>query len=310
MLPPSLSPMLATRGPLPPQDGRWSYELKWDGVRAMVAVDGDQVRLRSRAGNDITSAYPELSLVRADVPVLLDGEVVAFDELGRPDFGLLQERMHVSRPDRTLLARTPVALVVFDVLHVAERSTLDLSYDDRRVLLQQLGLVGAQVPPAFAEGAALLASTAEQGLEGVVAKRRDSTYAPGSRSDCWVKVKHVRRQSCVVVGWKGGNEGQSSVLGSLVLAVTSPDGLVYCGHVGTGFTARTREQVASLLAPLATADEVCAIPREHLRTTRWVQPRLVADVEHSAVTRDGRLRHPSFKGLRDDVTPQQAVPSW
>ncbi len=310
MLPLSLSPMLATPGPLPPEDGRWSYELKWDGIRAMVAVDGDGVHVRSRTGNVITSVYPELSRVRADVPVLLDGEVVAFDESGRPDFGRLQERMHVSRPDPALLARTPVALVVFDVLHAADRSTLGLSYDDRRSLLPQLALVGAQVPPAFGEGAALLASTAEQGLEGVVAKRRDSSYVPGARSDCWVKVKHVRRQSCVVVGWKGGDAGRSSRLGSLVLAVNGPDGLRYCGHVGTGFTDRSRQRVAALLAPLATDEPVCAVPHDLLSVTHWVQPRLVADVEHSAVTRDGRLRHPAFKGLRDDVTPEQAVRSW
>lgn len=307
MLPVSLSPMLACAGALPPEDGRWSYELKWDGVRTVVAVDGDRVGLRSRSGRVITSCYPELTGVRADAPVLLDGEVVAFDEQGRPDFGRLQERMHVAAPDTALLARTPVALVVFDVLHVADRSTLRLPYDDRRALLAQAGVVAAQVPPAFTEGVALLASTGEQGLEGVVAKRRDSDYQPGARSDRWVKVKHVRRQSCVVIGWKGGDQGRSRRLGSLVLAVAGPDGLAFCGHVGTGFTARSREQLTGLLAPLATNEPACALPPEHLRTTHPVQPALVAEVEHTTWTRDGRLRHPSYKGLREDLAPPQAV---
>lgn len=310
MLPVSLSPMLATAGVLPAEDGRWSYELKWDGVRTLVAVEPGGVRLRSRAGNDITTAYPELTAARSEVPVLLDGEVVAFDDQGRPDFGRLQERMHVGRPASSLVARTPVALVVFDVLHVGDRSTLALPYDDRRALLTELGLAGVQVPPSFSEGAALLASTEEQGLEGVVAKRRGSTYRPGTRTDCWVKIKHVRRQSCVVVGWKGGDAGRSAALGSLVLAVATADGLVFCGHVGTGFTARSREQLAALLAPLATERPVCVLPREHARTTHWVQPRLVVEVEHTEWTKDGRLRHPSFKGLRDDLDPDQATRGW
>ncbi len=310
MLPLSLSPMLATPGSLPPDDDRWSFELKWDGVRVLAAVEPGRVRLRSRNGNDMTAAYPELAAVTSGTPVLLDGELVAFDERGRPDFGRLQERMHVSHPGTTMLARTPIAFVVFDLLHLGDRSTLDQSYDERKALLDTLNLTGVQVPPAFSEGAALLASTLEHGLEGVVAKRRDSTYRPGVRADTWVKVKHVRRQSCVVVGWKGGDQGRSHQLGSLVLAVAGPDGWTFCGHVGTGFSARTRQQLTELLAPLATDEPVCALPREHLRTTHWVQPRLVAEIEHAQWTQDGRLRHPSYQGLRHDVAPEQAVRAW
>ena len=307
-LPRELSPMLATAGALPREDGSWAYEVKWDGVRALVAVEGGLVRLRSRAGNDVTGAYPELAGVRCDEDVLLDGEVVAFDATGRPDFGLLQSRMHVRGPSPALRAQTPVSLLLFDVLHVGATSLLEATYDERRAVLSGLAVEGAQVPAAFeADGQALLDSTLAQGLEGVVAKRRDSRYEPGRRSDCWVKVKNVRRQSAVVIGWKPGEGGRSGRLGSLLLAVRGADGWEYAGHVGTGFTAQVLRLLAALLAPLATDTPVCEVPREHARHVHWVRPELVAEVDFTAWTREGRLRHPSYKGLRDDLPVEQVV---
>jgi len=310
-VPRELAPMLATAGDLPREDGGWSYEVKWDGVRALVAVEDGRVQLRSRAGNDVTASYPELAaLDLGGYDALLDGEVVAFDASGRPDFGLLQSRTHVGRPSAALRTRTPVALIVFDLLHVGGRSLLDETYDDRRALLEELAPVGAgwQVPPSFPQdGAALLASTREQQLEGVVAKRRDSRYEPGRRSDCWVKVKNVRRQSAVVIGWKPGEGGRSGQLGSLLLGVQDEGGLAYAGHVGTGFSAAVLRMLGALLAPLAVDGPPCEVPREHARLARWVRPELVAEVEYTAWTRDGRLRHPSYKGLRDDLDPGQVV---
>ena len=309
-LPADLAPMLAVPGELPVGDG-WSYEVKWDGVRALVAVEGGRVRLRSRAGNEVTGAYPELAQVSTGgVEVLLDAEVVAFDEAGRPSFGRLQERMHVRGPAPSLVRATPVALVVFDVLHVGDESLLAAAYDDRRARLEQLVLDGPawQVPPTFpGEGEALYASTKQAGLEGVVAKRRDSTYLPGRRSECWVKVKHLARQSAVVIGWKPGEGGRSGQLGSLLLGVQGPGGLVFAGHVGTGFSAQELRRLAGLLAPLAADVPPCEVPREHARVARWVRPALVAEVEFTAWTREGRLRHPSYKGLRDDVPPAEVV---
>ena len=308
VLPRELSPMLATAGPLPPEDGRWSYEVKWDGVRALVAVEGGRVQLRSRAGNDVTGGYPELAAVRCGQDALLDGEVVAFDAAGRPDFGLLQSRMHVRGPSAALRAQTPVALLLFDVLHVGSTSLLGAPYEERRAVLDGLGVEGAQVPPAFeADGRALLDSTLAQGLEGVVAKRRDSRYEPGRRSDDWVKVKNVRRQSAVVIGWKPGEGGRSGQLGSLLLAVQGAGGLEYAGHVGTGFTAEVLRLLRAVLAPLGVDDAPCPVPHEHSRYVHWVRPSLVAEVEFTAWTRDGRLRHPSYKGLRDDLPVSQVV---
>ena len=296
--------MLATAGALPVGD-HWAYEVKWDGVRALVALEHGAVRATSRNRNDITAAYPELQALRGP-EVLLDGELVALVD-GVPDFGALQGRMHVRSPAPALVAGTPVTFVPFDVLHLTGRSLLDASYDERREVLETLAL---NAPAPFrGDGQALLDSTRSQGLEGLVAKRRDSRYLPGRRTDAWIKVKNVRRQSAVVCGWKAGAGGRSGQIGSLLLGVPSPAGLVYAGHVGTGFTARTLHQLGELLAPLSrpTSPYDVAVPREHARLARWVEPTLVVDVDFTAWTRDGRLRHPSYKGIRNDLDPAQVV---
>jgi bifunctional non-homologous end joining protein LigD len=307
VLPRNLQPMLASPGPLPPDDGSWVVEVKWDGVRVLVAVEGGDLRITSRAGNDVSAAYPELAgLVDAvSGPLLLDGEVVALDSAGRSDFGRLQSRMHVRRPSPELVRSVPVVLVAFDVLHTAE-PLLATPWSQRRAVLDGLALAGPswQASPVFErDGRAVLDATRAQGMEGVVAKRRDSRYEPGRRSDCWVKVKHVRRQSAVVAGWKPGEGGRSGRLGSLLLGVQGASGLEFAGHVGTGFTEATLRMLGERLAPLrrTTSPFAAAVPREHARSAVWVEPVLVCEVEFTEWTRDGRLRHPSFKGLRDDV---------
>ncbi|MCU1586744.1 MAG: polymerase LigD, ligase domain protein [Frankiales bacterium] len=304
MLATTLSPMLASTAPLPVGD-RWAYEIKWDGVRALVAVEGGKVRAVSRRGNDITGGYPELEALVKPLKkkaVLLDGELVALKN-GIPDFGELQSRMHVRAPAPDLVASTPVTFVPFDVLQVGGDLVIDRPYDDRRALLDSLGLDTAA--PFYGDGSELLDSTRKQGLEGLVAKQRDSRYLPGRRSDCWVKVKNVRRQSAVVGGWKEGAGGRSGQLGSLLLGVHSPEGLLYAGHVGTGFNATALAVLKDLLAPLKTT--VCPydgeVPREHARAAHWVKPEVVVDVDFTEWTRDGRLRHPSYKGIRDDIDP-------
>ena len=311
-LPRELRPMLATSGRLPADDDRWAYEVKWDGVRLLAFVDAGQLRLVSRNGNDVSGGYPELQGLSQVVDgVLLDGELVALTPQGRPDFGLLQARMHVRGPSKQLVSATPVTFMAFDVLHHDGRSLLELPYDDRRATLDSLGLAGAawQVPPAFVgDGTAVSRATLAQGLEGVVAKLRTSRYEQGRRSDSWVKHKHQTRTSAVIVGWQPGAGSRAGGLGSLLLAVNGPACLIFAGHVGTGFSDATLRQLADRLAPLrrdtAPLDDV---PRGQARTAVWVEPLLVCEVEHTEWTREGRLRHPSFKGLRDDVDPRAVV---
>jgi bifunctional non-homologous end joining protein LigD len=314
-LPQKLTPMLATVGSLPHEEDGWAYEVKWDGVRALVAVDGGRLTITSRNGNDVTSSYPELrglGLQLGSRQALLDGEIVAMTGAGRSDFGTLQARMHVAKPSPALLRSTPVQLVVFDLLHLEGRSLLDRSYDDRREALAELSLQGEhwQVPDAFrGHGQQLLDATRAQGLEGIIAKRRDASYRPGRRSDCWLKIKHIRRTSAVVAGWKPGEGGRTGRIGSLLLGVQGAEGLEYAGHVGTGFSAAVLRDLQSRLEPLRRDDSpfATAVPREHSRNAQWVDPVLVIEVDYTEWTKDGRLRHPSYKGLRSDYDAADVV---
>ncbi|GAC1444644.1 MAG: hypothetical protein NVSMB55_21650 [Mycobacteriales bacterium] len=307
--------MLAVAGALPADDDSWSYEVKWDGARALVVVDAGNLTLTSRNGNDVTSHYPELRGLPRQLgsrSALLDAEIVAVSPEGRSDFGLLQARMHVAEPSAARRAATPVQLMVFDVLHLEGGSLLAAGYDQRREVLEGLGLQGEHwsVPAAFVGGGqALLDATREQKLEGIIAKRRDARYLPGRRSDCWLKIKHIRRTCAVIAGWKPGEGGRAGRIGSLLLGVQGPGGLEYAGHVGTGFTAATLAQLGALLEPTRIAESAftTAVPRMHAKDAVWVQPRLVAEIDYTEWTRDGRLRHPSYKGLRDDYDPKDVV---
>ncbi|MGI8682175.1 MAG: non-homologous end-joining DNA ligase [Mycobacteriales bacterium] len=316
-LPDLVRPMLATAGELPGDEDAFGYELKWDGVRAVVYVEGDSVRTMTRNDREVAATYPELRGLGDALggrPAVLDGEIVAFDDTGRPSFGTLQARMHVTKPAEVDRLRTavPVQYLLFDLLHLDGRSTLRLPYADRRALLEGLPLAAPswQVPPYFRGGGAdLLAASRERGLEGVVAKRLDSAYLPGRRSDAWVKVKNLRTQEVVIGGWKPGEGRRAGTIGSLLLGVHAEPGLVYAGHVGTGFTEATLVFLRSRLAPLERSSSPFAgvIPRQFAKEARWVEPELVAEVAFGEWTRDGRLRHPSYRGLRADKIPAEVV---
>jgi bifunctional non-homologous end joining protein LigD len=314
-LPELVRPMLATTAPLPPaaDDDRWAYEMKWDGVRAVAYISGGRVRFLSRNDRDVSGAYPELRGLGdalASHDCILDGEIVAFDENGRVSFGALQSRMHVADSSRAnrLAQDNPASYFVFDVLHLHGRDTTSLSYDERRDLLESLAIAGPrwQVPPHFpGSGAAALATSRAQGLEGVVGKRRDSSYLPGRRSPTWIKVKHVLMQEVVIGGWQPGEGRRAGGIGALLLGVQDDTGLRYAGQVGTGFTEAMLADLARLLRPLArkTSPFVDDVPRKDARDAHWVTPRLVGEVAYGEWTREGRLRHASWRGLRIDKDP-------
>ena len=319
--PPVPGPMLAVAGELPPraQDGGWGFEFKWDGVRAVTAVRGGRTELWARSGTPITDRYPELrhvpeALARADVVV--DGEVVALDRLGRPDFGLLQGRMHRTGGAEVarLAAAAPVTYLVFDVLAVGGRSLLDLPYAERREHLDGLGAQGHRwvTTPWFRGGGAdVHAASRANGLEGVVAKRLDSVYRPGVRAPEWRKVKHLRMQSVVVGGWRPGRGRRAGGVGSLLVGVHDDDGrLVYAGHVGTGFTDAMLRDLGAALAPRRTSPFADALPRDVARDAVWAEPDLVGEVAFAAWTADGRMRHPAWRGLRDDLDVDDVVVEW
>jgi bifunctional non-homologous end joining protein LigD len=313
-LPQIISPMLATPGPAPTGPG-WAFEFKWDGVRAVAYAEPASVRVLSRNDRDVSTAYPELGEVARLLGgrrAVLDGEIVALDPDGRPSFAQLQRRMHVAGPPGALLTAVPVAYYVFDVLHLDGESLLHLPYHRRRDRLAGLGLGGdtTRVPEHFAgaDPAEVLAVAGRRGLEGVVAKRLESPYRPGRRSGDWIKTPFSRTQEVVVIGWKAGEGRRAGTVGSLVLAVTEPGGsLSFAGGVGTGFTAAMLRDLQQRLAPwVRRTPPVAGIAREHTRGVQWVEPVLVGEVAYRTFTPDGRLRHPSWRGLRPDRTVAEA----
>ena len=314
-MPEPIEPMRAKLGGLPRDDAAFAYEVKWDGIRAIARVDRGRLDLTGRNGTDFTPRYPELRALAdalGSTRVILDGEVVAFDDQGRPSFERLQSRMHLSteaaakRRSRDI----PVVYVAFDLLWLDGHSLLGLPYRDRRRLLGELGVEGPHWrTPAHHEGdgGALLAATREQGLEGILAKRLDSVYEPGRRSAGWIKVKNVTRQEVVIGGWSPGEGERSSSLGAICVGVHDDEGaLRYAGKVGTGFNAESLRHVAGELEPLRRKTSPFE-GRQPARKTVFVEPRLVAEVEFREWTRTGTLRAGVFLGLRPDVDPATVV---
>jgi bifunctional non-homologous end joining protein LigD len=306
--PEHLLPMLARPGEIPPDEDRWAFEVKWDGVRAIAYVQPGRLRLESRAGNEITDAYPELRGLIADLgmrEVVLDGEIVAFDEQGRPSFERLQRRMHVTSPAavRRLAASTPVVYAAFDVLFLDGHHLTDLPYRERRAALETLGSGGRgwRIPASHpGEGSRLLEATRQQGLEGLVAKRLDSRYEAGRRSGAWLKIKHTMRQELVIGGWVPGEGRRAERIGALLMGYYEDGALRYAGRVGTGFTERTLAELEAKLAPLRRPDAPFTPAPRLPRGTVFVEPCLVAEIELREWTRERIMRAPSFKGLRED----------
>ncbi len=313
--------MLATLGTtkdIVDEEG-WAFEMKWDGIRAIARVDDGTVTLTSRNGKNLTATYPELAVL-ADVvaadSATLDGEIVAFDTHGRPDFGLLQTRMNLSSPrdvDRAAKA-VPVRYLVFDALEVDGRSLLDAVYDERRSVLEKVvnaetgGAV--QVPAAFAGDLEHAVSTSKElGLEGIVAKERDSRYGVGRRSRAWIKIKHHHTQEVVIGGWRTGNGRRRDSIGSLLMGIPEGRRLRYVGRVGTGFVDRELDELRTTLARRTrTTSPLDGVPSADARDAHWVRPDLVGEVEFAEWTSTGRLRQPSWRGWRPDKSPGDVRP--
>jgi bifunctional non-homologous end joining protein LigD len=311
-MPEAIKPMSAvTVEALPADQESWAYEVKWDGYRIISFVDRGQIRLQTRSLNDATGDFPEVAAIGAELAnhrAIFDGEVVAFDEQGRPSFGALQRRGQ---------ERPPVAYMVFDLLYLDGYSTMKLPYVERRQLLDDLKVGGGpawQIPSYhIGDGALLLDSTRTQGLEGLIAKRPNSSYEPGRRSRSWLKIKNWGRQEFVVGGWMPGEGGRSGQMGSLLLGYYDDNGaLRYAGRVGTGFTADELARWDNRLRAIAVDRppfdvDAQPLPPEVRRLGRFVEPRLVAEVAFSEWTHTGTIRQPSYKGLRTDKDPSDVV---
>jgi bifunctional non-homologous end joining protein LigD len=321
--------MLAKPGELPAGDAAWAYEIKWDGVRALGFAAAGSWRMCSRRGEEVTARYPELAGIAEQLggrEAVLDGEVVALDQDGRPSFQLLQRRMALTSPGAIgqRAAETPADYLVFDLLHLDGRSTRELPYADRRDLLEALELDGPRwrTPPNRLDGGPeLLEAARRQGLEGIVAKRLDSPYRPGKRTGEWVKSRVWRRQEFVIGGWIPGEGGRARRVGSLLVGYWDarpeeardrgePQRLVFAGGVGSGLK---QAEIDLLTRELARRErdrspfELGAPRGPKARHARFCEPELVCEVSWTEWTREGTLRQPAFKGMRGDSDPREVV---
>ncbi len=294
--------MLAVRRLSPFVDPEWGFEVKWDGVRTILSFDGDEVLLRSRAGNDATAKYPELAGFRSGNPMILDGEVVAPDATGRPSFERLQQRMNVTAPPQVakLSVAIPVTYVVFDVLFDGV-PLIDQPWTARRARLAGLELPASftRVEPVDEDPSALWDLVRARGLEGIVAKRLDSLYRPGERSPDWQKITAFRTVRAVVGGFTKGDGGRSGSFGALLLGLRDQDGLRWVGAVGSGFSDAALGAIRAALDQMVVA-ECPFVPDDQIPAATWVHPHLVAAVQYKEWTGAGRLRAPSFKGFTQD----------
>jgi bifunctional non-homologous end joining protein LigD len=314
-MPTLVDPMMATLvSGLPHDQERHGFEFKWDGIRAVYFWTGDRHWIQTRNRHDVTFRYPELRALGGALgtrAAVLDGEIVALDERGRPSFERLQRRMGLNDPGEIVrqAAAVPIAYMLFDVVYLVDRLTAAAPYTDRRALLEALELEGSywQTPGyRVDDGDVMLSASRENGLEGVIAKRLESAYEMGRRSGAWLKIKNRLRQELVIGGWIDGEGRRKGLPGSLLLGYYQDGQFVYAGKVGTGFTHATLEKLAALMRPLErdTSPYQVGSPPSG---AHFIEPRLVAEFEFSEWTKSGELRAPSFKGLREDKDAREVV---
>ncbi|HJQ04122.1 MAG TPA: DNA ligase [Nocardioides sp.] len=286
---PFVPPMLATKGDRVPAGDEWVHEVKWDGIRAIVLVEPGRVRAFTRNGNPV--ATQQLAgLGDLGHVMTLDAELVRLDERGP---GAARDGGH---------------LCIFDLLALDGRDLTALSWEARRAELDALHLGDDHwvVPPTYDDGEMLLEATRAQGLEGIVSKRRSAPYRPGVRSRDWLKFPHRPRESYVVGGWRPEKDTTGNRLGAILVGTPTADGLAFMGRVGSGLAGRAGARLAEQLAGLtrSTSPFVDALPKADALGTTWVEPRVVVDIESLGIGSQGRLRQPSYQGVRIDLTPE------
>lgn len=298
-----MRPMLATPGDHVPTGPGWSHEVKWDGVRILASSVTGGLRLTTRNEKDATTAWPDVAALAPGLDLLVDGEIIALNELGRPDFRTLAERIHArGAAARRLANEIPTTYMVFDVLRFEGRDLMRLPLSERRAILEGLDLGGWQVPQAYDDGPMLYSATKQQRLEGIVSKRLDSVYRPGERTRAWLKFAHRYRGSYVVGGWRP-QVGTTDRLAAVLVGEVTDAGLLYRGRVGSGIGPKEGAILRQVLAAGEASPFDDEVPRQDAVGTFWVAPTVVVDVDTHG-TGYQRLRQPSYQGIRTDITPE------
>lgn len=313
-MPGAVEPMLATLSKLPGDQSNYGFEFKWDGIRIIAYWNGRTLRLDSRNGLDVTFRWPELKGLGeliGETPVILDGELVAIDQKGKISFSLLAKRMRLAKkPSVTIMRDVPISYMIFDVLHLGAKNLMNLPYASRRAVLDKLNLTGDwwKTPPYHPNaGDELLKVAVDNEIEGIIAKKIDSPYLPGKRSGEWLKIKTINRQELVIGGWIPLKGVRERGVGALLTGYYDSEGkLRFAGKVGTGYKDTDRQELRKLLETLERKSSPFADTLKYTDSI-YAKPNLVAEFEYREWTPQGRLRHPSFKGLRDDKSAEEVV---
>ncbi len=304
-----VEPMLAEAASEPPDAEDYLYELKWDGIRALIALDEGMLTIRSRSGRDVTRLFPELADPTAFGAAcgLFDGEVVCLDEEGRPDFARVISRLHRAGDLAVDLGRStsPVYCYLFDCLYLDGRAVVQEPLHRRRAWLEDALRLGTsyRMSRVVEDGRAFFDAIRRMGLEGIMAKRRDSAYLPGRRGRDWLKIKVRHTADCLILGYTKGSGVREDTFGALHLGYFDHGVLLYRGKVGSGFSEGGLEEVRAALAPLQRVQRPVEPPPDDDATTTWVEPALVCEVEYASLTEGGTLREPVFRRLRPDLAP-------
>ena len=324
---PIIKPMLAKPGSLPDEQDKCSFEIKWDGIRAIFYLEKNKYKLLSRNLKDITGQYPEFLALAEETgsnctDLILDGEIVAFDSSGLPSFSRLQHRMGLTQDKaiREMMQKVPTHYMIFDILSLNGSLLLHKTYSERRAILENLRLDGAHwQTPAYktGNGTDILAASRKLGLEGIIVKRLDSSYQPGKRTGAWLKIKNQHRQELLICGWVPGQGTRAGTIGALLIgyydvlpqiatASGIPQQLLYAGKAGTGFTQDFLAMLSKRLESIARQTNPFA-QDPAVKNAHFVEPVLIGEFEFTEWTPNNTLRHPAFKGLRDDKDPRQII---